>query len=387
MQPKGTMNRIILAFDSFKGSLTSREVADAFAAGLATSAPRCEVCKAVIADGGEGTVEALCDALGGEYVSVAVADPLGRKVMARYAIVDGGATAVMEMAAACGLPLLAPDERNPMKTSTYGLGEMIADAIGRGCRNFYIGIGGSATNDCGMGMLAALGYRFYNADGMLLDGCGAALRAVARIDASQANPLLHACSFTVACDVRNPLYGPDGAACVFAPQKGADEVMVQCLDAGLRHFAGVVRVYNGVELAGVPGGGAAGGLGAAFMALLGAELRPGVDMVLDALHFDAMLRGCDMVVTGEGRIDSQTLMGKAPAGVLRAATRMGVPVVAVGGSVEWCDALRDSGFAAIFASSDASQPLHMAMRRDVAMDNLRRVASAVVDFYERNFKI
>ena len=372
-----SMRRIVVAADSFKGSLTSLEVAEAFARGFHRIFPHCEVERVAVADGGEGTVEALVGMLDGEYVELQVADPLMRRVQACYGIVNGSCTAVMEMSAASGLPLLTAQERNPLKTTTYGTGEMIADALGRGCREFLIGIGGSATNDAGVGMLRALGFRFLDAEGAELVGGGEILERIATIDDSGALPLFRDAEFRVACDVTNPLYGPEGAAFVFAPQKGADEAMVERLDAGLRNFAEVVKRYNGEDIATLRGAGAAGGLGGGIKALLGARLERGVDMVLEAIHFDDIIKECDLVVTGEGRLDSQTMMGKAPCGVLQAAKRQGVPCVAIGGLVAKCKELEQSGFATMFSVTPEDMPLQQAMQREVAMANVERAAEQI----------
>ena len=373
--------KVTLAFDSFKGSLTSGEVADAFASGLHLCAPGCEVQRVIIADGGEGTTEALVEARHGEYVDAVVGDPLGRPITARYGIVDGGKTAVMEMAKASGLPLLAPTERNPLKTSTYGTGQMILHAIERGCRNFLIGIGGSATNDGGMGMLSALGYRFLDKQGNILPGTGEMLSLVASIDDTHVHAALRECHIKVACDVTNPLYGEQGAAYIFAPQKGADAQMVVQLDNGLRNYAHVIEQYNGNNIATLPGAGAAGGLGGGFKALLGAQLVPGIEMVLDAMAFDHLIADSTLVVTGEGCIDYQTVMGKAPSGVLRAARQHNIPVVAIGGRVAWCDALRNSGFAAILPIAPDDLPLEEAMKREVAYENVRQTAMRVAQMF------
>lgn len=371
------MNTILLAFDSFKGSLTSREVADAFEEGVRSVVPDCQVRKVCLADGGEGTAEALVSTLHGKWIEVEVLDPLMRPIRARYGVVDDGQTAIIEMASASGLTLLADDERNPLKTSTYGTGQLMADALKRGCRKLLVGIGGSATNDAGTGMLSALGFRFLDAEGNTLEGCGASLERIASIDASHALPSLETCEIRVACDVTNPFCGPTGAARVFAPQKGADEAMVERLDRGMAHFAEVIQLYNKVDVTNIPGAGAAGGLGGAFSALLGATLCRGVELVLDALHFDELLKGCDLVVTGEGRIDHQTLMGKAPMGVLEAASRRGIPTIAIGGSVEWCKELEKSAFASILSINEAGLPLHLAMRPGVTRENLRRMGRKV----------
>lgn len=366
------MNTILLAFDSFKGSLTSREVADAFEEGVRSVLPDCVVKKVCLADGGEGTAEALVGTLGGKWIEVEVSDPLMRPIRTRYGVVDDGRTAIIEMASASGLTLLAEEERNPLKTSTYGTGQLIADALKRGCRKLLIGIGGSATNDAGTGMLSALGFRFLDAEGMPLAGCGKSLERIATIDSSHILPELKTVDIRVACDVTNPFCGPQGAAYIFASQKGADRQMVEQLDRGMHHFAEVIREYNKVDVTNISGAGAAGGLGGAFSALLGARLCRGVELVLDALHFEELLAGCDLVVTGEGRIDRQTLMGKAPMGVLKAATHQDIPVIAIGGSIEQSPELEQSGFSSILSINEEGLPLHLAMRPDVARENVRR---------------
>ena len=368
------MKRITIAIDSFKGSLSSCEVADAFALGWSSVMPESEVRKVSIADGGEGTVDALVETLCGEYIDVEVLDPLGRAITARYGVVDNGKTAVMEMSAASGLPLLAPEERNPLKTSTFGTGEMIADALQRGCRKFLIGIGGSATNDGGLGMMRALGFKLLDREGCELFGDGASLEQLSEIDASGVMKELSDAEFIVACDVNNPLYGERGAAYVYAPQKGADEAMVKRLDAGLRNYARVVESFSGEKVADMPGAGAAGGLGVGFKAMLGARLERGIDMVLGAMHFDQIIEGSDLVVTGEGRLDRQTVMGKAPSGVLQAASSQGIPTIAIGGAVAWCEELAESGFAALLPIVAGPTSLEVAMQRDVATENVRRTA-------------
>lgn len=371
------MKRITIAIDSFKGSLSSREVADAFEAGLRERIADCEVRKVSIADGGEGTVEALVETLNGNYVEARVADPLGRPIAARYGVIDGGTTAVMEMSAASGLPLLTPEERNPLLTSTYGTGEMIAHALDRGCRKFLVGIGGSATNDGGTGMLRALGFRFLDCEGAELAGGGEILERIATIDSSAVRKELSECKFIVACDVTNPLYGKEGAAYVFAPQKGADAAMVERLDQGLRTYARAIERFNGVQVDTIAGAGAAGGLGGGFKALLGARLERGIDMVLSAMHFEQIIAGSDLVVTGEGRIDRQTTMGKAPSGVLRKATAQGIPTIAIGGAVQPCKELDESGFAAVLPIVAGPIALDVAMQHDVATANVRRTAAQI----------
>ena len=384
--------KIVIASDSFKGSLASIEVAQSIEMGILDVFPSCDVVKVAVADGGEGTMDALCQSLGGKVVRIPVEDPIGRTINASYVILEDGNTAVLEMSSASGLTLLTTAERNPMLTSTYGTGQLIDDAIGRGCRRFLVGIGGSATNDAGMGMLKALGYRFLDADGNELSGAGASLSKVCGIDCSGVSQAVRDSEFIVACDVDSPLYGPDGAAYVFAPQKGADSDMVKALDDGLRHYADVVASYTGKipmhggpsctgetsimkDAASMPGAGAAGGLGYAFVAFFGARLQRGVDMVLDAVGFDSIIEGADLVITGEGRIDAQTLTGKTPYGVLQRASRQNIPVIALAGSVALDDS---SGFTAIRQITPPDMQLSEAMLPAVASANLRRTISALL---------
>lgn len=368
-----SMKKIVVASDSFKGCLSSMEVADAVERALSQTCPSCEVVKVDIADGGEGTMEALRRTLGGDEISIEVSDPLGRPVCASYVILEDGITAIVEMAVASGLSLLRSDERNPLKTSTYGTGQLIADALCRGCRKFLIGIGGSATNDAGMGLLEALGYRFLDKHGSVLRGCGEALGQVASIDVSLINPLLAESEFIVACDVEAPLYGSKGAACVFAPQKGADSVMVQSLDMGLRHFSEIVATHQNTikDYSCALGAGAAGGLGFAFMSFFNARLVRGIDMVLDAIGFDKIIKSADLIITGEGKIDSQTLTGKAPYGVLQRAKRQGIPVVAIGGSVKLDSVQAEAaGFVSLLQITPPSMSLNDAMKPEIAAGNI-----------------
>ena len=364
------MTRIIAAFDSFKGSLTSREAGEAFRRGFMAECPDAEVEVLAIADGGEGMAEAISEGVGGEMVSVVVSDPLGRKIEARYALINGGATAVIAMSSASGITLLKPEERNPLIASTYGTGELIVDALERGCREVVMGLGGSATNDCGVGMLRALGYRFYDAAGEELCDTISILERVESISTAERHPLLMGVKFTAAVDVDNPLYGAQGAAHIFAPQKGASPEMVERLDRALRHYAEVVDA----DAADVAGAGAAGGMGYALHAMLGARMRPGIEIVLALLDFERRAQGASLVVTGEGSIDAQTLHGKAPAGVLAAAQRLGIPVVALGGRVECEDELLAGGFHAVRAITPHDQPTDVAMQRETAIANMESAA-------------
>lgn len=371
--------KIVIASDSFKGSLSSLEVADAAERGIAEVISECEVIKVDVADGGEGTMDALRHTLGGEKIWVDVTDPLGRQMQAPYVMLDDGCTAVLEMAVASGLPLLTPQERNPLKTSTFGTGSLIADALDRGCRKFLVGIGGSATNDAGMGMLEALGFRFYDSEGSLLPGRGESMEKVASIDASYVHPGLSDSEFIVACDVDSPLYGSKGAAYVFAPQKGADSSMVERLDKGLINFSEAVVRFNGKDVSTLPGAGAAGGLGGGFVALLDARLERGVEMVLDAINFDSIISGADLVITGEGKIDFQTLTGKTPYGVMLRARKQQIPVIAIGGALALdVEEAKQAGFDAVAAVTPEGMPLAEAMNPVVATENVARTVRNLI---------
>lgn len=374
MEPR----KIVLAFDSFKGSLSSEQCARCAAKAITRIFPRCEIVTTVVADGGEGTSEAIVRARQGRWRTVRVHDPLMRPIEAAYGVVDNGRTAVLELAAAAGITLLKPEERNPWQTSTFGVGEMIARALQEGCRHFLIGIGGSATNDAGCGMLRALGFRLLDADGRELDGTGASLERIATIDDRNVRKELREAEFTVACDIDNPLYGPQGAARIFARQKGADPQMIDRLDAGLRNFADVVRRLTGHDFAQTPGAGAAGGVGGGMLALLGARLRPGIEILLDAIGFDRLIAGADLILTGEGRIDRQTLHGKVPCGVLEAGRRQQIPVIALGGAIEEPQALTERGFAALFPIVAGPVSLEEAMRPDRAARNLENTVEQLM---------
>ena len=381
------MRKIAVASDSFKGSLTSLEVARSVERAVHDVLPDCEVAIACVADGGEGTMEALQQTLGGQRVTLEVKDPLGRIVSASYVVLADGVTAVVEMASASGLTLIGPAERNPLRTSTYGTGQLIRNALDRGCRKFLVGIGGSATNDAGMGMLSALGYRFLNATGVELAPSGEALKYICTIDGSAVHPYLSEAEFTVACDVTAPLYGPDGAAYVYAPQKGADPQMVKVLDEGLRHFAGVATTAMGRDCSQIPGVGAAGGLGYAFRQFLNARLESGVEMVLGAIGFDNLVAGTDLVITGEGCIDSQTLTGKAPYGVAQHALRLGVPVLAIGGQVTVDKAQAgEVGFTDVLQITPPDMPLAMAMKKEIAAENVYESVSMWLQKHKKEKK-
>ncbi len=374
------MKNIIIASDSFKGSLTSAEVADAAEKGIRRVFPQCNVIKADVADGGEGTVKAIVKAAGGHLHTVVVSDPLGRPVNATYGVTEqeGIKTAIIEMSAASGLLHLLPEERNPRITSTYGTGEIILNALKRGCRRFLIGIGGSATNDAGTGMLSALGVKFFDDLGRVLKGSGDDLGQIARIDMSSLIPEAQVSEFIIACDVDTPFCGPEGATYVFAPQKGATLPMIEALDKGMFSFAKVIADKFKIDIVPINGAGAAGGLGGAFKAFFNANLTKGIEMVLNAISFDSMIQDADLVITGEGRIDFQTAKGKTAAGVLQHAQRLGIPTIAIGGSVEICPELKSMGFAGIYSIIHTPVSLEKAMQKDFASKSISRTIEQIL---------
>lgn len=326
--------RIGIAPDSFKGSLTAEEAAQCIEDGFRRIYGRqLAPVRVPMADGGEGTVRAIVSATGGRYVRAAVSDPLGRKIRAEYGISGDGQTAIIEMAAASGLPLLNPAERNPIRTSTFGTGELILHAAKCGVSRIILGIGGSATVDGGTGMARALGIRFIDSRGMNLPGNGGSLQSIRAIDTRNIPGFLKHIRFDIACDVTNLLCGPHGAAHVFGPQKGATPAMVQVLDKGLRNLACVIDKTTGRRVALIPGSGAAGGMAVPLLSFFNARLRAGVRLVIEAVDLPCRLKGCDLVITGEGRMDGQTAYGKTPAGVARVAKKLGIPVIAICGSI------------------------------------------------------
>lgn len=370
------MRKIVVAFDSFKGSLSSYEASQAFVAGVKDVDSEVECCAVAIADGGEGMAEAIVGSVGGRMVTASVHDPLGRTIIASYGLIANGETAIIPISSASGLTLLAPKERNPLYATTYGTGELLLDAVKRGCRQIVVGLGGSATNDGGVGMLRALGYMFLDVEGVELTTTIDILERVATI-LPPANSPFEGVAIKVAVDVDNPLCGNLGASFVFGAQKGADEAMVVRLDKALQHYADVVAKWRGRDVSTAAGMGAAGGAGFAFGAVLDAMPQSGIELILSTIDFDNIIADASLVVTGEGCIDSQTIMGKAPAGVLRHAKRAGVRCVAVGGGVKWCDELRNSDFDAIYAATPEGMPLDIAMKKEVATSNLRRIATSI----------
>ncbi len=325
--------KIVIAPDSFKNCLPSQKVCQAIGEGLRAAIPTAQIESVPMADGGEGTVDALVAATGGRRVPIQVTGPLGTPVDAFYGILGDGVTAVVEMASAAGLHLVPPEKRDPTKTTTYGVGELIRSALQQGCRRIIVGVGGSATNDGGAGMAQALGVRLLDTSGNDLPFGGACLLRLASIDLSGRDPLVSQATFIVACDVVNPLTGPTGASVVYGPQKGATPDQVRLLDRALRHYARVIREQTGKEVETVPGAGAAGGLAAGLLAFCDARLQKGVELVMDVVELGRRIQECDLVITGEGKLDEQTVFGKVPFGVAQVAKKFGKPVIAIAGQV------------------------------------------------------
>ena len=340
--------KIIVAPDSYKECLPSRDVSKTLGDALRSALPGSDIVELPLADGGEGTVDVLTSAMGGHIASACVSDPLGRPVQAQYGV--AGDTAVIEVAQACGLALLSPEERNPLQTSTFGVGELLLAAWNNGCRRFIVGLGGSSTCDGGAGMMAIPGLR----------------------------DILSGATFEILCDVDAPFVGPLGAARVFGPQKGASAAEVEVLEQRMKEKADAMLEETGIDISSIPGAGAAGGLGGAFMAYFGAVLQPGIDRILDLLHFDSAVKGADLIVTGEGRSDRQTVSGKAPFGVLRRSA--GVPVALLSGRIEDRDALLRSGFRWVLEVSPKDIPLNMALQPGPARQNLQFAVSRLLAY-------
>lgn len=369
--------KVIIAIDSFKGSLTSLDAGMAIKEGI-LKACEAEVIVKPLADGGEGTVDALLFGMGGSKINIDVTGPLGEKTRCYYGISGDGKTAIIEIAEAAGIRKVPEQMLNPLYTTTYGVGEMIRDAIDRGCRNFIIGIGGSATNDGGIGMLKALGYEFYDAGDNPVRPIGNDLSRIASLQTNNALVELSACSFRIACDVNSPLYGPKGAAYVFGPQKGATPEVVEILDAGLKSYSDVVKKATGRETSSIPGTGAAGGLGYAFITFLNARLESGIDIILDEIGLEEDIRDCDIVITGEGKLDYQTAMGKTPIGVARLAKKYGKRVIAfAGGVTKEAYKCNEEGIDAYFSIQQLPITMEEAMKYDIARHNLVATAEQV----------
>ena len=353
--------KIVIASDSFKGTNSSLAVADRIEAGVRKVFPDAGIAKVAIADGGEGTVEAMVSGAGGRIVRTKVTGPLGEEADSFYGLLDTG-EAVIEMAAASGLPMVPEDRRDPRITTSFGTGQLIREALDAGARRIYIGLGGSATNDGGMGMAQALGVAFRDGDGRELGPGGAELARLATLDVTGMDPRLAETEIVVSCDVKNPLCGDNGASAIYGPQKGATPEMVRRLDDALLHYAGVVREQLRLDLEDAPGAGAAGGMGYGLLVFADAELRPGIEMVLDVCGFDSLAADADLVITGEGRIDAQSVMGKVPVGVGLRAKKHDVPVLAIVGDIgPGASAVYGHGVDAIMSTVNRAMPLEEAM--------------------------
>ena len=370
--------KIVIAIDSLKGSLSSMEAGYAIEQGIRNVLPETKVLVKPLADGGEGTTEALVEGLGGDMVQVQVHGPLETPVNAAYGVIRESNTAIMEMAAAAGIILVGKDKR-PLDATTYGVGEMIRDAITRGCREFIIGIGGSATNDGGIGMLTALGYEFLDAEGKPAGIGAGALYKVAKICDDKVMPELKDCHFRIACDVTNPLCGENGSTYIYGPQKGVTVELRDELDHAMGAYAQVVKAYNGTDYAKTPGAGAAGGLGFAFLSFLSGELLPGIELVLNAVEMDKAMEGADLVFTGEGRLDYQTAMGKAPVGIAKMAKKHGAKVIALAGAViEGAQECNEQGIDAYFPILRQVVTLDEAMDPATARKNMVETTEQVM---------
>lgn len=374
--------KVIVGMDSFKGSLSSQEANHAVSNGIKSVFENAEVKTYIMADGGEGTTRALIEGMDGELKKVQVAGPLGSLVEAEYGFVDDESSAVIEIAEACGLPLLSDDELNPYRATTYGVGQMIEHAYEAGARQFIVGLGGSATNDGGVGMLQALGYKFEDADGTEIERGGGALSKIDKVIKTPEASRFDDCHFRVACDVNNLLYGTDGATRVFGPQKGVTEEMLPELDGGLKNYAEMTERQMGIDISNVEGGGAAGGLGAAFYGYLNADLESGIQLVIDLLDIEKEIQQADMIITGEGKLDAQTSMGKVPAGLAKSAKRYDVPIIAFGGSLT-NDAyeLVENDLDAIFSIQHSPVSLQEAMKSSTTRFNLEKTVSQVMMVY------
>ncbi|MGL5650859.1 MAG: glycerate kinase family protein [Paraclostridium sp.] len=375
--------KIVISIDSLKGSLTSIEAANAIKKGILSVDNKSDVVIMPLADGGEGTVEALVQGMNGEEKVISVTGPINEKVNATYGILKETNTAIIEMAQASGLPLVPAELKNPLNTTTYGVGEIIKEAIEKGCRNFIVGIGGSATNDCGVGMLQALGFEFYDENDNLVGLGGKVLNQIKRIKTDNKLKELDECNFKIACDVNNPLYGENGAAYIYGPQKGATKEIVKELDKGLKNFAEVVKKDLGKDIAHIEGAGAAGGLGFGFLGFLNSKLESGIKIILDEIKLEEVLKDADIVITGEGRLDNQTAMGKAPIGVAKLAKKHGAKVIAIAGCTT-PDAVKcnEEGIDAYFSIVNKAMTIDEAMKKENATQNMIETTIQIFNLIE-----
>ncbi|HHV96558.1 MAG TPA: glycerate kinase [Clostridiaceae bacterium] len=376
------MKKVVLIPDSFKGTLSSAKICEIIENRTKNYFPQCKVVSIPVADGGEGSVDCFLAALGGEKVFVTVKNPYFEDMTSFFGLIDNGNTAVIEMAACAGLPLVE-DRKNPMKTTTYGVGQLILAAVNRGVKKIIVGLGGSCTNDGGCGAASAVGIKFFNDKGEEFIPTGGTLKDIVKIDVSEKNEALKGVEIITMCDIDNPMYGPTGAAHVFAPQKGADPEMVLALDEGLKHLAEVIKKDLNMDVSGIPGAGAAGAMGAGMIAFFNSKLKMGIETVLDTVDFDSVIADADMVFTGEGKIDTQSLRGKVVIGVAKRANKHNVPVVAiVGGADEGIDAAYDLGITSIFTINRLPQDFSISRYKSVenmtfAVDNILRLIKSI----------
>ncbi|MGG4450017.1 glycerate kinase [Brevibacillus porteri] len=372
--------KIVIAPDSFKGSLTAKQVGEAIRSGIRRVLPQSELLVKPMADGGEGTMQCLVDATDGRILTATVNNPLGQDISAEFGILGDGVTCVIEMAAASGLYLISAADRNPLVTTTYGFGQLITAGLDQGCRKFILGLGGSSTNDGGAGMLQALGFLLLDQDDQPLSFGGGELSRLSRIDTSQVDMRLTDCQFVIACDVTNPFVGPNGASHVFGPQKGATPEMVLQLDDHLRHFADLIEETRGIAIHDLPGTGAAGGVAGALLAFLNGQLRSGVEIVIETTGLAEAMDKATLVITGEGQVDFQTAQGKTPCGVAQVAKRYGIPVIVLAGSIgTGIDALYEKGVSAVVSITNKPMTLDQSMREAASL--LEQTAEQVMRIY------
>lgn len=376
--------KVVIAIDSLKGSLSSIEAGNAVKEGILKACKYADVVVKPLADGGEGTTEALIKGMNGKEEFITVTGPLGEKVKSKYAILEQSNTAIIEMAQAAGITLLEKEKRNPLNTTSYGVGEMIKDSIKKGCRNFIIGIGGSATNDGGIGMLQALGFEFLDKNKKSIGFGGKFLEEIKYINIENKLKELDECNFKIACDVENPLCGKNGASYIYGPQKGASESMVERLDKGMKNYSEVVKNSLGKDCADKKGAGAAGGIGYAFLSFLNAELKPGIDIVINETKLEDEIKDADFVITGEGRLDFQTAMGKAPIGVAKIAKKYNCTVIALAGSItDDASECNKKGIDAYFDIITEIVTLDEAMQRQTALKNLKNVTVQIFNLINK----
>jgi glycerate kinase len=376
--------KIVVAPDSFKHSLSASKAAERIKTGILKASPHAEVMTIPMSDGGEGLVNALVDATKGKTITAAVKNPLGRSVESFFGLLGDGQTAAIEMAAASGIELITEDERDPLITSTYGTGQLIKEALDQGCNKIIVGIGGSATNDGGAGMAQALGVKLLNKNGDEIGSGGGELKNLAEIDMSGLDERLKSCRITAACDVTNPLTGKNGASLVYGGQKGGSEAVLKKLDKNLAHYAAIIRRDLGIDVTDIPGSGAAGGLGAGLLAFLNAELISGFNVVKDVVNLESHIAKCDMVISGEGKIDSQSFFGKTPMGVAQVAKQYDKPVILIAGSIgEGIEKLYDQGVDAVF--SIVSKPMTLEEAIENTGDLLENLAENVMRLVSSEF--